>query len=80
MKPKARRHEPPMKPCSDPLGRTTAGRPAREYTDEAPIASTGLAEELEAKLAVTRICDLILGRLSDAETQDGRDLPRRRLK
>jgi hypothetical protein len=47
---------------------------------ERAVMPARFRDESEAELAVTRICDSILGRLDEAKARDDRDSRKRRLR
>jgi len=70
----------PVKRCRKPSSRVVPDRFASGAPGEIPVGSAGLTDELEAELAVTRICDSILGRLGEPEAHDDRDARREPLR
>lgn len=44
------------------------GRTNAEPVEDVSVKSAGLAEEWDSELLVTRICDLILSRLNEADS------------
>ena len=75
-----RRREPPVKDRGQPSRRLVPHRSTGGATGEILVRSAGLTDEVEAELAVTRICDLILGRLRELEAREDRDARRERLR
>ena len=80
VKRKIPKHEPSTKHRGDPSGQAVSRRPIRSTYDESIVRSAGFEEESEAELAVTKICDLILGRLSETKTQRDQDLRKQRVR
>ena len=73
-----RRREPPVKDRGQPSRRLVPHRSTGGATGEILVRSAGLTDE--AELAVTRICDLILGRLGELEAREDRDARSERLR
>ena len=69
-----------MKPRRKPSSRVVPDRFASGAPGKILVGPAGLTDELEAELAVTRICDSILGRLGELEAHDDRDARREPLR
>lgn len=69
-----------MKRRRKPSSRVVPDRFASGAPGEILVRPAGLTDELEAELAVTRICDSILGRLGMLEAHDDRDARREPLR
>lgn len=80
VKRKIPKHESSTKHRGDSSGQAVSRRPIRSTDDESIVRSAGFEEESGAELAVTRICDLILGRLSETKTQRDQDLRKQRVR
>jgi hypothetical protein len=78
VKRKIPKHEPSTKHRGDPSRQAVSRRSTRKTDGESIIRPAGFEEESEAELAVTKICDLILGRLSETKTQHDQDLRKQR--
>jgi len=80
LKRKAPKHESSTKHRGDPSRQAVARRLTRKTDDESTAQSAGFKEESEAELTVTRICDLILGRLNETKTRRDQDLRKQRMR
>jgi len=79
VKRKIPKDEPSTKHRGDSYRQAVSRRPTRKTDDESIVRSAGFEEESEAELTVTRICDLMLGRLSETKTERDQDLRKQRL-
>jgi len=71
---KTRQHTSSVKHRKEQSTLVATDRSAGRATPRIPVKPKGSRDEQEAELTVTRICDSILGRLSDAEAEDDRPL------